>query len=60
MIAKLFSHSCSETSSLNDDSIFFKILLLVSSILRKSSWEKLDTMLNSSLDMDVVVFVVVE
>ena len=42
VIARLFNLSCSVTSSLKDDSIYlFKILLLVSSILRKSSWEKI-------------------
>ena len=38
---------------------FLKELLLVSSILRKSSWKKLDTMVNSLLEMEVVVLVVV-
>ena len=45
VIARLFSLSCSATSSLKDYSIYFlKVLLLVSSILRNSSTEKLDTM----------------
>ena len=61
VMAKLFSLSCSTASSWKDDSSFFlKVLLLILIILRKSSWEKLNTMLDSSLDMDVVVFVAVD
>ena len=61
MIARLFSRNCSATSSLKEDLMsFLKELLLVSSILRKSSWDKLDTMVDSSLDMEAVVLVVVE
>ena len=45
VIARLFSLSCSATSTLKDNSIcYLKVLLLVSSILRNSSTEKLDTM----------------
>ena len=58
---RLFSRNCSATSSLKEDSIsFLKELLLVLSILRKSLWEKLDTMVDSSLEMEAVVLVVVE
>ena len=61
MIARLFSRNCSATSSLKEDSIYFlKEVLLVSSILRKSSCEKLYTMVDSSLEMEAVVLVVVE
>ena len=61
VMAKLFSLSCSTASSWKDDSSsFLKVLLLIFFILRKSSWEKLNTMLDSSLDMDAVVFVVVD
>ena len=57
----LFSRNCSATSFLKEDSIsFLKELLLVSSILRKSSLEKLDTMVDSSLEMEAVVLAVVE
>ena len=58
---KLFNRSCLATSSLNNVSIsFFKVLLFVSSIFRKSSCDKLETMVDSSLDSDVVVLVLVE
>ena len=61
VITKLFSLSCSVTSSLKDGlSSFLKVALLVSIILRKSSLEKLDTIVDSSLDIDAVVFVVVD
>ena len=61
VIARLFSLSCSATSTLKDNSnCYLKVLLLVSSILRKLSWGKLDTISDSSLDMDTVVFVVIE
>ena len=61
MITKLFSLGCSVTSSLKDGlSSFLKVALLVSIILRKSSLEKLDTIVDSSLYIDAVVFVVVD
>ena len=37
---------------------FLKEVLFVSSTLRKSSWEKLETMVDSSFEMEVVVLVV--
>ena len=61
MIARLFRRNCSATSFLNgDSSSFLKDLLLLSSIFLKSSWEKLDTLVDSSFEMEVVVLVVVE
>ena len=61
MIARLFNRNCSVTSSLKDGlSSFLKVALLVSIILRKSSLEKLDTIVDSSLYIDAVVFVVVD
>ena len=61
MITRLFSRKCLATSSLKKASMsFLKELLLISSILGKSSWEKLDTMVDSSLEMEAVVLVVVE
>ena len=39
---------------------FLNELLLVSIISRKSSWKNLDTMVDSSLNIDAVVLVVVE
>ena len=61
MIERLFIHNCSVTFSLKEDSMsFLKELLLVSSILSKSSWDKLDTMVDSSLKMEAVVLVMVE
>ena len=53
--------NCSETSFLKVISIYFlKEVLFVSSILRKSSWDKFETMVDSSLEMEVIVLVVVE
>ena len=61
VIARLLSRNCSVTSSLKVySSSFLKELLLISSILRKSSWEKLNTMVDSSFEIEVVVLVVVE
>ena len=60
-MARLLSRNFSATLSLKVDSIsFLKEVLLISSILRKSSWEKLNTMLDSSFEIEVVVLVVVE
>ena len=39
---------------------FLKELLLASIILRRTSWDKLDTMVDSSLEIEAVVLVVVE
>ena len=39
---------------------FLNELLLVSIISRKSSWKNLDTMVDSLLNIDAVVLVVVE
>ena len=60
-MARLFCGNCSAISSLKVDSIsFLKAVLLVSSILRKSLWEKLDTMVYSLFEMETVILVVVE
>ena len=39
---------------------FLEESIVSASILRKSSWEKLDTMVDSSLEMEAVVLVVAE
>ena len=60
-MARLLRRKCSETSFLKVISIYFlKEVLFVSSILRKSSWDKFETMVDSSLEMKVIVLVVVE
>ena len=60
-MARFFSRNCSASSYLKVDSnSFLKEVLLVSSILRKSSSEKLVTMVNSSFEMEAVMLLVVE
>ena len=55
-MARLLRRNCSETSFLKVISIsFLKKVLFVSSILRNSSWEKFETMVDSSLEMEVVM-----
>ena len=59
-MARLLRRNYSETSFLKVISIsFLKQVLFVSSILRKSSWEKFETMVDSSLKIEVAVLVVV-
>ena len=61
VIARSFKRNGSATSFLDEDSSsFLKDLLLLSSIFRKSSREKLETLVESSFEMEVVVLVVVE
>ena len=60
-MARLLRRNCSATSFLKVVSIYFlKEVLFVSSILRKLSWEKFETMVDSSFEIEVVVLVVVE
>ena len=60
-MARLLRRNCSATLFLKVISIsFLKEVLFVSSILRKLSWEKFETMVDSSFEMEVVVLVVVE
>ena len=60
-MARLLRRNCSETSFLKVISIsFLKEVFFVSRNLRKSSWEKFETMVDSSLEMEVIVLVVVE
>ena len=60
-MARLLRRNCSATSFLKVVSIYFlKEELFVSSILRKLSWEKFETMVDSSFEIEVVVLVVVE
>ena len=60
-MARLLRLNFSATSSLKLDTIsFLKEVLLISIILRKSLWEKLYTMVDSSFQMEKVVLVVGE
>ena len=60
-MARLLIRNCSVTSFLKVDSIsFLKEVLLDPIILRKSSWDKLDIMVDSSFEMEVIVLVMVE